>query len=158
MSILRRDGRDSHISKFQFHLQIAENKKYYASFKIKVLANDAPMACQSFGMQMISPINQAEYDNLRNLLLQQFNNVTDHYDSVAIGGYRSEENNKDWVVHNNKVEYEMDWNDGEPNNYYHDENCLGFYYGTSRRHIDSFVKIFKKTFFRNSKQKSSQIK
>lgn len=86
-------------------------------------------------MQMVSPINQAEYDNLRNLLQQKFSDVRD---CVAIGGYRSDENPHDWVVSNNKIEYEMNWNDGQPDNYRGGENCLGLYFGLYNS-IDFFV-------------------
>lgn len=72
-------------------------------------------------MQMLWPKNQAEYDNLGKLL-QTFNNV---WNSVSIAGYRSEENEEDWLVSNNKLNFTLDWNEGEPNNHYQIENCIG---------------------------------
>lgn len=70
---------------------------------------------------MASPQNQAEYENIGKLL-QRF---SDDWDSVSIAGYRSEENNDDWVVNNNKMNYEIDWNEGEPNNHGEGEDCIG---------------------------------
>lgn len=71
-------------------------------------------------MKMISPKNQAEYDNLRNLLPK----FDDEWSSVAMAGYRSEENAIDWVVFNDKINFEIDWNEGEPNNVQEEENCI----------------------------------
>lgn len=72
-------------------------------------------------MQMASPQNQEEYDNLGSLL-QYFN---DPWNSVTIAGYRSEENEQDWVVNDVNINYEINWNDGEPNNGGSGEYCLG---------------------------------
>lgn len=101
--------------------EIPEKKRYYAGVNFKTSPNNVPKICQSFDMKIASPINQAEYDNLVNLL----RNSTTVWDHVTIAGFRSEENGVDWVSFNNKVNYEIDWNIDEPNNDEGDEDCIG---------------------------------
>ncbi len=72
-------------------------------------------------MQMATPRNQAEYEAVGNLLVP----FTGSWESVAIACYRSEENHQEWVVANNKPNYEMEWSYGEPNNADGGEHCLG---------------------------------
>ncbi|XP_037037353.1 macrophage mannose receptor 1-like [Bradysia coprophila] len=97
-----------------------ETKKYYASFELKAQSNNVPKICQSFGMQMVSPINQSEYDYLGSVL-QKFN---DEWNSVSIAGYRSDEKESEWVTSDGQLNYEMVWNRGEPNNHNGAENCV----------------------------------
>lgn len=82
---------------------------------------------------MASPKNQAEYDNLGRLL-QEFN---DKWNSVSIAGYRSDDNESEWVVSNRKPNYEMEWGDGEPNNRGESEDCIGMN-GSDVRVIELF--------------------
>ncbi|KAG4076871.1 hypothetical protein HA402_008457 [Bradysia odoriphaga] len=97
-----------------------ESKKYYASFQLKAQSNDVPKICQSFGMQMVSPRNQAEYDNLVKML-EKFD---DEWNSVSIAGYRTDDEESEWVVFGEKVSYEMDWKDGQPDNRDDVEHCI----------------------------------
>lgn len=72
-------------------------------------------------MNLASPQNQEEYDNLRNLL----RNSTAEWGHVIIAGYRSEEDKKTWVTSDNKIKYSIDWYFDEPNNADGQENCIG---------------------------------
>ncbi|KAG4076870.1 hypothetical protein HA402_008456 [Bradysia odoriphaga] len=107
--------------KFFTHIGNFATKKYYASFELKAQSNNVPKICQSFGMRMISPKSQAEYDNLKSLLLK----LNDEWHSVSIAGYRSNEKESEWVDSDGRVNYEIVWNYPEPsNNRYRGEHCI----------------------------------
>lgn len=72
-------------------------------------------------MNLVSPKNQKEFDNLRSLLRDS----TPNWGRVAISGFRSEENKNDWVASGRKLNYSVNWYAGEPNNFDGVENCIG---------------------------------
>lgn len=72
-------------------------------------------------MILASPQSQDEFDQLSALLA----GLQTKWDHVAIAGYRSEENNKEWVSAGERINYQIKWSDGEPNNANGNEHCIG---------------------------------
>lgn len=71
-------------------------------------------------MSIASPKDALEYYHLSALL----KNSADWRDTI-IAGYRSEENEIDWVDFNNKINYGLDWYENEPDNAGSGDHCIG---------------------------------
>lgn len=87
------------------------------SSELQLPTVDAIKVCQSMGMILASPQDQKEYDNLKNILL----NVSLPWENAAISGYRS---NDEWFDSGDKLNYEITWDVGEPNNVKLNEACM----------------------------------
>lgn len=72
-------------------------------------------------MFLVAPQNQAEYDKIQELAAE----VDFDYEGFYISGFRSETNSIDWVSDSKKVNYVINWNQGEPSNSQNIENCIG---------------------------------
>lgn len=88
------------------------------STKVQLAPTEAIQVCQSMNMILASPQSQQEYDNLKNLL----RNVTFEWENAAIAGYKS---NRDvWLDSGDKLNYEINWGVGEPNDAKNTEYCI----------------------------------
>jgi hypothetical protein len=96
-------------------------KSYYVSKILKATSASAIRVCQSFNMILASPQNQDEFIALKEMVRKSINS----YDQLKIAGYRSEIDEKVWLDSDEKINYEMSWLSGEPNNYEGDEACIG---------------------------------
>lgn len=95
------------------------SKSYYMSTKLQLAPIDAIKVCHSMDMILASPQNQLEFDNLKDLL----RNVTFEWENAAISGYKSESQNE-WLDSGEKLNYEINWGRGEPNDAKTNEYCL----------------------------------
>lgn len=80
--------------------------------------NDAIKYCQAMEMKLASPQSQKEYDNLKNLLLD----TKFEWQNAAIAGYMTSDG--EWVDSGDKLKYEINWGEGEPNNLKSNEACI----------------------------------
>jgi hypothetical protein len=97
------------------------SKNYYLS-RIWLSPPEATKACKSFGMTHASPVNQMEYDNLRNLIIN-----CDNCSTASIAIYRSENNHNFWFdATGDRANYKIKWAPGEPSNLDGEEHCAFF--------------------------------
>lgn len=81
---------------------------------------DGVKLCHSMGMTLASPRDQSEYDNIKNLL-----NETQHsWNRVFIEAYLSKNDRKIWLSGGGKVNYNISFEDGQPDNFRNVESCL----------------------------------
>lgn len=97
-------------------------KSYFYDNRMQASPEQANQICQAFGMILAAPQSQAEFEQLKKLLLTAENVDWSH---ATIAGYRSEEKTKNWIDSAHEIRFEFDWNDGEPNNSGGRENCIG---------------------------------
>ena len=88
------------------------------STKVQLAPSEAIQVCQSMDMILASPQSQQEYDNLKNLLRK----VTFEWENAAIAGYKSDRDV--WLDSGNKLNYEINWGVGEPNDAKKTEYCI----------------------------------
>lgn len=81
---------------------------------------DGVKLCHSMGMTLASPRDQSEYDNIKNLLKK-----TQHsWNRVFIEAYRSKNDKRIWLRGGDKVNYNINFEDNQPDNFRNVENCL----------------------------------
>lgn len=98
-------------------------KKYYMSGKdLELSAADAMKVCKSMNMKLASPRNQDEYNNLRDLMLWS----NERIEQVHVEIYRSTRNESVWMTGGSNVNFNIVFEDGQPDNYKGKENCLMF--------------------------------
>lgn len=86
--------------------------------------------CKAFGMILAAPQNQDEYDRLK-YLAGIHPNAADIYAAIAVT--RSELNKNLWLSSGKEINFNLTWADGEPNNVYDNEHCVG----NQISHLDS---------------------
>lgn len=94
-------------------------KSYFYDDLIQASAGEANQICRAFGMILAAPQSQAEFDQLKELLLVS-ENV--EWNQAAIAGYRSEEKRKKWISSVDEINFKIDV---EANSSGNKENCLG---------------------------------
>jgi Lectin C-type domain len=102
-------------------LSVDNFKKYYLS-RVALTPPAASMACKSFGMNLASPKNQAEYNTLQNLLADLL-----VPSSAAIAVFRSSADKNIWLDGDgNTKNYKIPWYDDSSWDATTNENCAVF--------------------------------
>lgn len=89
-------------------------------------------------MILAAPQDQSEYDNLKHLV----KDLNHREISATIAGYRSEENKNLWIIGGKKLNFDVTWGHGEPNNANDRENC----YSKSLRSFIKKIKVLSRSF------------
>lgn len=97
-------------------------KKSYYLHELGAPYDIAHQICGAFDMILAAPQNQDEYDHIKQLA--SVHSKADRL-SVRIAVQRSEFNDQEWLSSGKKINYELTWADGEPDNIYNEQHCVG---------------------------------